>query len=118
MTTVTDRITEAPARDVINLTADETAAHYTGSGWKLARFEDGRLAGFFDPMDVPSQDSIQAMADEALDAAVAWIANATGEVWLVMCSCGQLCAPRRITLTDASAMANMARLFAEQFSEL
>lgn len=115
--TVTDRIERAPACEVINLTDAERAAHYTGAGWKLARFEEGRLAGFFDPRDVPYNTDLDVMANEALDAAVAWLANASGEVWLVMCSCGQLCDPRRVSLQDAAAMARMARIIGEQFAE-
>jgi hypothetical protein len=36
---------------------------------------------------------------------------------LVMCSCYELCEPRRITLTNAnaSALAHMMRIFSEQF---
>jgi hypothetical protein len=113
---IAPRIQQAPACEVINLDAAERDA-YTGAGWKLARFEAGRLAGFFDPMDVPAADPHE-MADAALEAATAWLANAHGEVWLVLCSCGQLCEPRRITITDASALAHMARVFGEQFVNL
>lgn len=113
---VKDRIEQAPACEVINLTEAEKDL-YTGAGWKLARFVDGTLAGFFDPMEVESRDDVQAMADEAIENATAWFANAEGDVWLVMCSCYQLCEPRRIALTDASGLARMARVFAEQFME-
>lgn len=112
---VSDRIEQAPACQVINLTeAEKDSGLYTGSGWKLARFESGKLAGFFDPLEMPWNEDTQAMTDEAIKAATAWIANAQSEVWLVMCSCYQLCDPRRITLTDASALARMARVFSEQ----
>lgn len=114
---VIDRIEQAPACEVINLSEAEKDL-YTGAGWKLARFENGVLAGFFDPMEVPYQADVQAMAEEALEAATAWLANARGEVWLVMCSCYQLCEPRRVTLTDAGALAKMARVFAEQVQAL
>lgn len=109
---VQDRIEQAPACEVINLSEAEKTL-YTGAGWKLARFVDGQLVGFFDPLNTRYQSSVQAMADEALETATAWIANAEGEVWLVMCSCYQLCEPRRITLTDASALARLARAIGE-----
>lgn len=113
---VQDRIKQYPACDAIDLTETEKDI-YTGAGWKLARFVDGTLAGFFDPADTEYREDVQAMAEDALDNAVAWLANAEGEVWLVMCSCYQLCEPRRITLTDAGALAHLARVFAEQFME-
>lgn len=113
---VIDRIEQATACEVINLTETEKNI-YTGAGWKLARFVNGTLAGFFDPMKTEYREDVQAMADEAIENATAWLANAEGEVWLVMCSCYQLCEPRRITMTDASALARMARVFAEQFME-
>ena len=113
---VIDRIVQAPACEVINL-SDVEKDIYSGTGWKLARFADGLLAGFFDPMGIEHQSNTQAMAEEAVDAAIAWLANAEGEVWLVMCSCYQLCEPRRIVFTDASAIAHMARIFADQIAE-
>ncbi len=113
---VIDRIEQAPACEVINLTEAEKNI-YNGAGWKLARFVDGQLAGFFDPMEVEYRVDVQAMTDEAVENATAWLANAEGEVWLVMCSCYQFCEPRRITLDDASALAKMARVFGEQMEE-
>lgn len=112
---VIDRIEQAHSCKVINLSEAEKNI-YSGAGWKLARFEDGQLAGFFDPMEIEYQTDTEIMANEAFDAAVAWLANAEGEVWLVMCSCYQLCEPRHIVLTDASAIAHMARIFAEQIA--
>lgn len=114
---VSDRIEQAPACEVINLT-DAEKYIYSGAGWKLARFVDGLLVGFFDPADTEYREDMQAMADEAFENATAWLANADGEVWLVMCSCYQLCEPRRITLTDASSLAKMANAFAEQVNSL
>lgn len=113
---VIDRIEQAPACEVINLSEAEKDI-YCGAGWKLARFVDGQLAGFFDPMEIEYNSDTQAMADEAVDAAIAWLADADSEVWLVMCSSYQLCEPRRIEFTDASAIAHMARMFADQIAE-
>jgi hypothetical protein len=111
------RIEQAPACEVINLSETEKNI-YTGSGWKLARFVNDQLVGFFDPLETEYQEDSEAMAEEALENATAWIANADGEVWLVMCSCYQLCEPRRISLTDASSLARMARVFGEAMAEL
>ena len=113
---VTDRIEQAPACHVINLTESEKDI-YSGAGWKLARFVDDRLVGLFDPMDTESREDVQAMVDEAIEHATEWLANSEGETWLVMCSCYQLCEPQRITLTDASALARMARVIGEQLAE-
>jgi hypothetical protein len=114
---VIDRIEQAPACEVISLSEAEKDL-YTGAGWKLARFVDGSLVGFFDPQEaVEYREDRRAMIDEAIECAQAWIANAEGEVWLVMCSCYELCEPRRITLTNAnaSALAHLMRIFSEQF---
>lgn len=115
---VENRIEQAPACTVINLTEAEKNI-YTGAGRKLARFVDGQLVGFFDPTDVEYREDAHAMAKEALENATAWLANAEGEgeVWLVMCSCYQLCEPRRITLTDASAMAKLARVIGDALKD-
>ena len=114
---IQNRIEQASACEVINLTEVEKDL-YTGSGWKLARFFNGELVGFFDPAETRYQADMQAMVDEAIEDATAWLANADGEVWLVMCSCYQLCEPRRVTLTDAGALAKMARVFSEQLEDL
>lgn len=116
MANVKDRIEQARACEVINLTDSEKAI-YSGAGWKLARFENGMLKEFFDPMDMPYYDDSQRMADEAIEAAAAWLAGACGETWLVLCSCYQLCGPRRILITDAAALAHVARVFGEQIME-
>jgi hypothetical protein len=112
---VKDRIKQAPACEVINL-SDAEKDIYSGAGWKLARFVDGQLADFFDPKKIGYNSNRQAMADEAADAAIAWLANAEGEVWLAMCSSYQLCEPRRIESADAAAIAHMLRVFADQFA--
>lgn len=109
---VQDRIEQPPACEVINLSEAEKDI-YSGAGWKLARFVNGQLVGLFDPAEVEYREDVQTMADAALENATAWIANAEGEVWLVLCSCYQLCEPRRITLTDASALARLARAIGE-----
>lgn len=114
--TVSDRIEIAPACHVINLTELEKNL-YTGAGWKLASFKQGQLTGFFDPEDIEWHADEKVMANMAIESALAWLANAEGETWLVMCSCYQLCDPRKITLNDPSALAHMARVFAEQFVE-
>lgn len=109
---VEDRIEQAPSCEVINLT-DAEKAIYSGAGWKLARFVDGQLVALFDPAEVEYREDVQTMADEALENATAWLANAKGEVWLVMCSCYQLCEPRRIRWGDAAAFARLARVIGE-----
>ena len=114
---VQSRITRATSCDVINLTEAEKL-HYAGSGWKLARFVNGCLVDFFDPMGIEYRDNVKSMTCVAIDNAVSWIAGNDGEVWLVMCSCYQLCHPRQVTLTDVSAIAYMARVFSEQFTEI
>lgn len=117
MSKVAARIEQAPACQVINLTDFEKQI-YTGAGWKIARFEDGVLVGFFDPADVPDVvDSAQEAAEAAMNNAIAWLANAQGETWLVMCSCCQLCEPRRVSMDDAASIAHMARVLGDQAAD-
>lgn len=81
---IVDRIVQASACEVINL-SDAEKVIYNGSGWKLARFVDNCLVKFFDPMEIEFLEDAQAMTNKALKKATVWIANADGEVWLVMC---------------------------------
>lgn len=113
-TKVSERIEDAPMCEVINLTEAE-APLYTGAGWKIARFEDGELKGFFDPRTLPHIADAADAANEALHAATAWLAQAKGETWLVMCSSYQLCEPTPVSLNAPSSIARMARIFGEIF---
>jgi hypothetical protein len=114
---VADRIEQAPACEVINLTEKEKSI-YTGCGLKLARFENAELIALYDPLEhIPYNEDTEALANNALEDAVSWLAMAKGEIWLVMCSCYQLCEPRRITINDAQALAHMARRFGEEIAE-
>jgi hypothetical protein len=110
MSSVRDRIEQAAACEVINLTAAEVNAHYRGAGWKIAHFEEGQLVGFFDPMKMID-------GDDPGQEALAWLGADKREMWLVMCSCTQLCEPRRVSLDDASALARMMRVFSDQKQE-
>jgi len=104
---VADRIEQAPACEVINLTADERVL-YRGAGWKLARFEQAQLVELFTPMELPMDSDWRA-------ATVDWIDNAEGEIWLAMCSCGQLCEPRRIG--NVAAVATVITIFEDEYEE-
>lgn len=117
MFNVAERIKPAPACEVIDL-SDAEKQVYSGAGWKLALFKQGILTEFFDPMAVEYSADTEVMIDDALDAATEWIQARLpqGEVWLVLCSCYQLCAPRRISFSDAS-VAHMARMFGEQLRD-
>ena len=117
MSAVKSRIQNNGKMDLIKVSKAE-ADVYDGSGWKLARFSNGLLTGFFDPLDMPYQEDLQAAADAAKDAATVYIANAErdgAETWLVMCSCYELCLPRRVSLKspDAGAWAAMATRFTD-----
>lgn len=113
MSLVSDRIDHTGACPVIDLTEAEKDL-YRGAGWRLARFEGGILMGLFNPADVEYQANTQAMAEESVDAATAWLANAVGEVWLVLCSAYQLCEPRRIAFDDPASMAHLARVIGSE----
>ena len=102
-----DRIVQAPACTVINLTEPEKDV-YHGAGRKLAKFDLCTLVELFDLLDYHN-------AEEALTAAVQF-ADAD-DVWLVMCSCYQLCEPRRIRITDAGDVAHLARVIGDEFAK-
>lgn len=109
---VIERIEQAPACQVINLTETEKNI-YNGAGWRLAQFINGKLINLFDPAEVEYNSDAQTMADVALNDSINWIKHLDGEAWLVTCSGYQLCNPRRITLTDAAAVSALARAIGE-----
>ena len=110
---VQNRIEQATACEVINLTETEKAV-YGDAGWKLARFMEGKLVELFDPLNqVPAMDDINEEASAALAASVSWTEHAEGEVWQVMCSCGQLCEPELFSVLDAAAVAKLGRRIGE-----
>ncbi|MCW8329882.1 hypothetical protein MD588_13805 [Photobacterium sp. SDRW27] len=84
---VKDRIESTPSGHIIKLTEDESKL-YPGSGWKIARFEDGHLEELFD-LTIAQQQEVQAKIDATLE----WAKNAKGELWSVMCSCDELVGP-------------------------
>ena len=61
---VESRIQNNGRMDLIKVTEAE-ADVYDGSGWKLARFSDGLLTGFFFSLYMPYQEDLQAAADAA-----------------------------------------------------
>lgn len=105
---VRDRIKAGVACSYIDLN-DAEAGIYTGAGLKMASFENGRLTGFFDPLNLQFEEERQVAADAAVSAAKSWLESQTGEAWLVMCSCFQLCYPCRIDKNSAADLAHMAR---------
>ncbi len=112
---VLSRIELSATCAVINLWESERAI-FSGAGWKLARFEDARLVEIYDPSGLPYLGDMQAMADNALAAASAWLATAEGETFLVLCCAHQLLMPRPIALGDPASLANMSRLLAGEIS--
>jgi len=112
---VIERIEQAPACEVINLT-DAEKTIYSGAGWKVARFVGGELAALFDPCDVPHSENTQEMTGEAMLRVLEWMKE-PGEYWLVQCSAYQLCEPRKLSIGNTS-YAHMARMFGEQFAGL
>jgi len=53
------RIVQTPACEAINLTEKEKDV-YSGAGWKLARFLDGSLLEFYDPMQHDIRETAKA----------------------------------------------------------
>ena len=110
---VLDRIEQAPFCEVINLD-DEEKKLYTGAGFRLARFVEGKLDALFDPMQVPMGDSIEEDAKEGTKQALEF-AKADGQYFEVMCSNYQLCEPVSFSLLKDEA--RLIRKISEQFAE-
>jgi hypothetical protein len=104
-----DRIEQTMNCTVINLTEPEKDI-YNGAGLNLAKFANGVLVELFAPFDY-------SCAEEALDAAFLF-ADADGvDVWLVMCSCYQLCEPVRINIDDNEDVAYLSRVICDEFEK-
>lgn len=115
---VRSRITQAPACEVIKLTADELK-FYHGCGWHLAHFRNGQLVDLKALADILSETPEPFTSEKANANAVAYVeaGNADGEVWLVMCSGTELCEPRHVWLGDALSYARMIRLMHEEWRD-
>jgi hypothetical protein len=113
---ISNRIVESGTCPVIKLSEPEKDV-YSGSGWKIARFVDGTLVDFFDPLDRPYNPDTETMVNEAFNAGRAWMERNKGEHWLVMCSGYELCEPRKLTLSDVESFAQMAHVFWETLSD-
>ena len=100
---VEDRIYRAPACNVIDV-ADDELDHYTGAGERLALFNDGRVTAMYDPMNSAGYKGVGDYdIDAVLDDVYGWVAGQeTGEIWLVHCSCYQMCEPLQLTPGVAS----------------
>lgn len=118
MFSAAERITQAPACKVIELSEAEKRL-YTDSGWKLAHFLDGIMIELHDPRDVPYVANTQSTINEAIKRATVWLNTALprGEVWIVRFSCCQLCEPRQITHDDPTSFAHMARVIDDELRE-
>jgi carboxylesterase type B len=115
MSLVSDRIRQVEAREVIDLTKQEKEI-YNWTGWHLARFVNGTLVELFELGSAAYQKSRQAMADAAFEAAMAWFNRHQGaeeEIWLVLCSCYELCNPEKISLADPESVARVGNIIGE-----
>ena len=115
MSLVSDRIRQAETYKVIDLTEQEKDI-YNWTGWHLARFVNGTLVELFELGSAAYQKSRQAMVSAAVEAAMAWLGNHLGEkeeIWLVMCSCYELCQPEKISLADPESVARVVSLIGE-----
>ena len=118
---VKSRIEPEKTCDVIRLDKKELEI-YTGAGWKIAAFDDGRLAKLVD------LDEYEWRSDEPFDATVSRatkfnlgilskLEDEGFECWLVMASCTVLCEPSRISHSDALTAARFARRIGESLNE-
>lgn len=101
--------------EVINLTESEKDI-YKGSGVKFARFKDCVLVELIDPLQTPDEhlESVQQITRASVAYCVALLNSPGVELWLVMCSCYQLCDPRRIMPDDPAGIATISHVIREQ----
>jgi len=119
-----NRIEQAPACEVINLTTEEEDL-YHGCGWAIAGFANGKLQDlrYLGKVVIEEEvtEGVGALSREevamkfALKQLNQVIANGQ-EPWLVMCSCYQLCGPRPLALDDAGSIAALAKALGEEIS--
>ncbi len=115
--TMRNRIEQAPACEVINLTTEEEDL-YHGCGWAIAGFANGKLQDlrYLGKVVIEEGADREEVAMKfALSQLNEVIANGQ-EPWLVMCSCYQLCEPRPLALDDAGSIAALARSAGEECS--
>lgn len=114
---ISDRIEQAPACQVINLSENEMNL-YHGAGWRLACFVDGKCVELMDVLNVEYNDDVHSMSAKSLSMAVGklneWQKNDHAEAWLVMCSCYQFCHPVPIKLGDALSMSRLAQVILDE----
>lgn len=118
--TVEERIKEYPACEAIDLKGKEIEV-YTGAGWKLAGFRNGKLKKLHDldgyefkpgePFNhtvvratIHNTDMLKSLEAEGL------------ECWLVMASSYQLCKPTKINSGDTLSVAKISRRIGEELS--
>lgn len=119
------RVDPVMAGGVIRLSEREKDV-YRGAGLYLARFENGALASLLDPMDDAEFDgkaSIEQVANQAVSKVLTWLRTDQGlgvEVWLVQCSCHELCEPRPVIVEgrfDTGGLARTVGAIADVFRE-
>jgi hypothetical protein len=82
---------------------------YTGSGLRVAQFQDNQLVGLFDPLDqVPETDDEHKDVTAMVHAVLDWVIPKEGEFKIVMASCYQLCDP---VYFDPSSETDRAMLY-------
>lgn len=106
--------------DIIELNEREYEI-YNGVGWRIARFDAGVLVELFDPaaVRIPNgiRENVGRISNYQLQATMRWLQTAIGETWLVMCSCYELCEPRRIAVHDAASVARLARVIGDSCAQ-
>ena len=84
---------------------------YSGCGWNLAHFEDGKLVKLF-PLDSISDP------EEAWEAASAFVDECPENSWLGMCSSCQFVFPTRIDLRDNNSRTRLKQKIHDATSDL
>jgi len=91
---------------------------YSGAGRHLAMFKDGVLTELLDLSSVAEiADAPHAEANDILTKALAWMEErySLGEIWLVMCSCYELCEP--VPMIRFECEARLGRVIGDMVAE-
>lgn len=116
-TSFSSRAKRGLACDYISLNEAESDI-YTGAGLRLAQVVQGQIVAMHNPRDVTHQDDTEAMANDALEMALAWMQeHQDGELWLGECSCYTFCEPHKIERSNAQHIAHLARRIGDALSK-
>ena len=111
---VEDRIEQEQACEMISLTGMELVNCYKGCGWTVAGFRDGELEKLHYVLNFGSnlEDNVHQQAKKAYKVALKKakaFKDGGLEIWAGLSTCGELCEPFPLDMSNAKSLAALAR---------